>query len=125
MISTKTHGVLDYLIGALLVIGTYVLELGFGGPQVWVPMWIGFALITYSLITNYDYGIVKIISLRLHLVLDVIAGLLLASSPWLFTFRGTIYWPHVAVGLLLILMALFSSRHPNYIPRKDRPLSQQ
>ncbi len=38
----------------------------------------------------------------IHLGADVLAGILLAASPWLFGFSDRVFWPHLIVGALEI-----------------------
>jgi hypothetical protein len=46
----------------------------------------GLAATAYSLITDYEFGVVRIIPMPAHLAMDAASGLLLAASPWLFGF---------------------------------------
>ena len=55
---TRMHGVLDYTLGALLIALPYVLGLG-TGPQSWILQGVGAATLAYSLLTDYELGVVK------------------------------------------------------------------
>jgi len=105
-ISTGLHGMADYLIAFLLLLIPYALHYntGSGIGQIFIAL--GVVTIVYSLITNYEFGILKILPMRLHLLLDVLSGMLLAASPWLFGFHGVVYMPHVLIGLIEIAVAL-------------------
>jgi hypothetical protein len=125
MISSKTHGILDYIIGGLLAGSVYLFDLGNGGPHSWVPFCCGIALLTYSLLTNYEASPVKWLSLRLHLWLDLANGLLLLSSAWLFGFTDQTWWPHAVGGGVLLALALLSDKQA-YSRREAHPdLDQQ
>ena len=78
IISTRTHGVLDYSVGLLLIIAPYALGFASGGPEQWIPIVLGLAAIVYSLLTQYELGAVKLIPMRLHLWLDIASGAMLA-----------------------------------------------
>ena len=112
MISTRAHGVIDYLTGALLILAPYLFGFATGGIEHWVPEIVGVAIIGMSLITRYELSIAKIVPLRVHLGADVVAGLLLAVSPWLFGFADIIWWPHLLVGLMEIVVPLLTRRDP-------------
>ncbi|WP_309086135.1 SPW repeat protein [Chelativorans sp.] len=114
IIPTRTHGVLDYLVGLLLIAAPWLLGFADGGPAQWVPVILGLAAIIYSLLTNYELGVVKLIPMPGHLALDIGSGLLLAASPWLFGFADVVAWPHLVFGLLEIAIAAFTHRRPDY-----------
>lgn len=102
VIPTRIHGMLDYLVGVILIIAPWLFGFADGGAEQWVPIVLGAGVILYSLATNYELGVMKIISMPLHLMLDIGGGAILAVSPWLFGFADNIWWPHVIVGLLEI-----------------------
>lgn len=102
MIPTRLHGVLDYLIGAALIAAPWIFGFANSGPETWVPVLIGAGSIIYSLFTNYELGLVGLLSVRNHLRIDIIAGLFLAASPWIFGFAEVVWAPHLIVGLLII-----------------------
>lgn len=110
MISTRTHGVLDYLVGALLIVAPYLLGFATGGIEQWLPQILGAVTIVMSLVTRYELSIAKVIPLKVHLGVDVLSGLLLAASPWLFNFAGVVWWPHLLVGIIEIVVPLLTGR---------------
>ena len=111
-IPTRIHGVLDYLVGALLIAAPYLFGFATGGAKQWLPMILGLGAIGYSLLTRYELGLVPVISMPGHLWLDALSGALLAVSPWLFGFSGEVYAPHVLVGLFEIGAALMTRTAP-------------
>ena len=111
-IPTRTHGVIDYLMGALLILAPYLLGFADGTAAQWIPQGVGAALIGASLLTDYELGVVRVIPMPVHLFLDVAAGALLAVSPWLFGFADRVAWPHLILGLLEIGMGLTTSTTP-------------
>ncbi len=98
ILPTRVHGFLDYLIGLALVVMPFVLQHG-AGPQTWLPVVLGGGMIVYSLLTEYEMGIVPLIGMPYHLILDGLGGTLMASSPWLFGFAYIVWVPHVVLGL--------------------------
>lgn len=110
-ISTKTHGMLDYLTGATLLAAPKTLGLDGVPASARVLRMAGAGATAYSLITDYELGALKVLPMPAHLALDAASGMLLASSPWLFGFAGNgrRYWlPHVLVGATEVLAALTS-----------------
>lgn len=110
MISTKTHGIIDYMTGVLLLAAPYLFGFATGGIEQWLPMVLGAGMIGMSLFTAYELSIAKIIPLKAHLALDMASGALLAASPWLFGFSEVIWWPHLLVGAMEIVVPLMTKR---------------
>ena len=115
-ITTRTHGIIDYIVGALLIVAPWLFLFAQGGPETWVPVILGAGIIVYSLFTDYEDGAVGLIPMPVHLGLDGVGGAFLALSPWIFGFADIIWWPHVLVGIAEIGVALMTQTHP----RTDR-----
>ncbi|MPR13464.1 hypothetical protein FS320_42255 [Microvirga tunisiensis] len=62
--------------------------------------------ILYSALTAYELGLIKILPMSLHLILDGLGGIALAASPFLFGFSDWVYWPHVLFGLFSVAASL-------------------
>lgn len=112
IINSRVHAIIDYVVGALLIIAPYLFGFATGGIEQWLPQLLGAATIAMSLLTQYEFSVAKLIPLPTHLGLDAASGVLLAVSPWLFGFAGIIWWPHLLVGLMEIVVVLTSKRHP-------------
>jgi hypothetical protein len=112
IISTKAHGVLDYLMGVLLIASPWLFGFAGGGAETWVPVILGAGAIVYSLITNYEMGAFKTISMRAHLNLDLMSGAFLAISPWFFGFNEYVYLPHLILGIAEIGAVLMTDPVP-------------
>ena len=108
IVSTQTHGVLDYLTGAALLAVPKALGLEDVPSSSRALKLAGGGATAYSLLTDYELGVAKLLPMPVHLALDATSGALLASSPWLFGFakNDARYWlPHVLVGAQEILAA--------------------
>ena len=112
-VSTRTHAVLDYLTGALLVAAPWLFGFAGNAAATWVAVIFGVALIGYSLFTDYELAASRRIPMGVHLMLDGASGVLLLASPWLFGFAPVVAWPHVVIGLLEIGSALTTQRVPS------------
>jgi hypothetical protein len=106
------HGMLDYGMGLVLLIAPTLLGFAGQGAAGWVPMALGVTALVYSALTRYELGLVKLIPMPIHLVLDALSGLFLAASPWLFGFAGLVWLPHVVLGLLEFGSSLITSSVP-------------
>ncbi len=114
VIPTRVHGMVDYIVGALLIVAPWLFGFADGGAEQWVPIILGAGVILYSLMTDYELGVMKAIPMSMHLMLDIGGGIFLAVSPWLFGFADEIWWPHVIVGLGEILAGLMTKTRPEY-----------
>lgn len=112
--STKVHGVLDYLMGILLIASPWLFDFARGGAETTVPVVLGISALIYSAITNYELSVAKIIPMRTHLTLDLLSGIVLAASPWIFGFNEYVYLPHLVLGILEIGASLMTESTSKY-----------
>jgi len=112
-IPTSVHGVVDYLTGVLLIAAPWLFNFAQGGAEAWVPVALGAGVILYSLLTDYELGVARVLSMGAHLGLDAASGVLLAASPWLFGFSDVVYLPHLIIGLFEVVAALTTRTTPS------------
>jgi hypothetical protein len=117
-VPTRIHGILDYLLGALLIGSPWLLGFAAGGAETWVPVGAGVAVIAYSLLTDYEMGVVRRLNMPMHLFLDALLGVLLAASPWLLGFDTHVWIPHVVLGAVEVLTAAVTDTVPGYDRRR-------
>ena len=115
---TRIHGVLDYLLGALLIASPWLFGFADGGAEQWAPVVLGVSVLLYSLFTDYEMGAVKKLQMPAHLMLDALGGLLLAASPWIFGFDERVWMPHVVFGLIEAATAAVTNTVPGYERRR-------
>jgi hypothetical protein len=112
-IPTLTHGLLDHLLGLIMIISPWIFDYySIRGFAVNAPMIFGALLVINSLITNYEMGLFKWLPIPLHMALDGLIGIGLAISPWVLGFADRIFIPHLAGGALIALLPHFSVRKP-------------
>ena len=111
-IPTKVHGMLDYLMGVLLIASPWIFGFADEGAAAWVPVVLGAGTILYSLITDYELGVKRMLPMPMHLMLDAGGGVLLAISPWIFGFADEVWVPHVVLGIVEVGAALMTRTEP-------------
>jgi hypothetical protein len=121
VIPTKVHGYMDYIMGLLLIASPWIFDFADGGAKQWVPVILGAGAIIYSLMTDYELGASRVITMRTHLTLDLMSGILLAASPWLFGFADEVYLPHLILGIVEIAASLMTKREPEHHAGPGRP----
>jgi len=110
MIPTRVHGIIDYLVAIILILAPFILGFADGTAAQWVPILVGVLTIVSSLLTRYELGALRVIPMVGHLWIDVVAGVLLVLSPWLFGFADRIWWPHVLFGIMYIVIPTLTQR---------------
>ncbi len=109
---------LDYVTGGTLLAAPALLGLKDVPSAALTLRLAGGGATVYSLLTDYELGLVRLLPMPAHLALDAASGALLASSPWLFGFaeKGARYWlPHALVGATEILAAATSKTGPSKV----------
>lgn len=113
MIPTKIHGYMDYFMGILLIILPFLLDFPEGAPTT-IPIILGASTLVYSLLTDYELGAYRVIPMKTHLMIDLLAGLFLIVSPWLFDFADGLFWPFVILGIIEVGAALLTAKKARY-----------
>ena len=113
-ISTRAHGLLDYVMGIFLIASPWIFGFGYthAGMESVALAGVGFLIVAYSAFTDYELGAIRSISMPTHLILDIIGGLFLAASPWILDFNERTYLPHVILGVAEIGAALMTQKTP-------------
>jgi len=79
IISTRFHGVLDYLMGLTFLILPAVMN--WDQPENTLLMALGAATIFVSLLTDYEMGAFRVLPMGVHLVADIMVALTLIIAP--------------------------------------------
>jgi hypothetical protein len=83
-INPRVHGILDYATVAIFLNAPMVL--GFSGTPSAVLYWLAGIHLLMTGLTDFPYGMFKVIPFRVHAALDVLAGVFLLVAPWIFGF---------------------------------------
>jgi hypothetical protein len=95
------HGVLDYLSGLLLLAAPNLFGFAeIGGATVWVPRIVGIMILLQALMTDYELGVMKIVPISMHLMMDYVIGAFLFVAPFVF---GISVRSMVATVLLIVV----------------------
>jgi SPW repeat len=120
-IPTRFHAPLDYIVGVVLIAAPWIFQFSDHTAATVVPIVLGIGLIAYSLLTNYELGVWKVAPMAVHNLLDVIAGVFLAASPWIFGFAdesANVWVPHVVAGLGAVFLGLTTKQMAGFSYRK-------
>src|ERR1700712_5638373 len=110
ILSPRTHTIIGFVVGIALLLAPNIF--GFsdvGGAAVAVPRIIGVIVLLSELTVKGSFSGFGVVPMKLHIGMDVLMGLILAVSPWLFSFHdeGANAWlPHLVVGIMMVGYAL-------------------
>ena len=121
-IPTKFHAPLDYIVGAALIAAPWILQFSEHTAATAIAVVLGVGLIAYSLLTDYELGVWKVAPMAVHNLIDILAGTLLAVSPWLFGYAdesANVWVLQVVVGLAAVFLGLTTKQQGGYSYRKS------
>lgn len=118
-IPTRFHGILDYVVGLLMIAAPWLFNFTRGGAETWVLVIAGVIVLIQAAFTDYEVGVIRKIPMQSHLLMDFGIGVIVALSPWLFGFADYIYTPHLIFGVFSILASLTTHRIPSRAYRTD------
>jgi hypothetical protein len=79
-ISTKTHAFLDYITATKLLLLPRML--GFSETVTNAMTAAGLVKLTYTLLTNHEGGVMKVLPMKAHLAMDAVGGASLCALPF-------------------------------------------
>jgi len=105
IISGRLHGTIDYATAVALIVAPFALGLPNASAfATWFSVASGVALFAYSLLTDYSLGVRSLIPFRVHLALDLSAGLAFLAVPLLIGFGGIARTYCFVMGLAVALV---------------------
>jgi hypothetical protein len=113
-IPTRFHGVLDYIVGLILIVSPWLFNFSDVSYATWTIVAAGVLILFQTIFTDFEMGVVHKIPMKIHLMVDFGLGLLLALSPWIFNFDERVFLPHLIAGVFAILAALTTHRVPSH-----------
>lgn len=111
-VPTRLHGLVDYAWGAALLAVPRLLRLPPGSAAARSCHAAGIGALAYAALTDYEAGVVPVLTMPQHLALDVAGGAALAASPWVFGFADRIRGPHLGFGLFAVAAGLLTRTQP-------------
>ena len=111
LINTRLHGMLDYSSAVILLL-PWITGFYPTAADTLALTILGGLTILFSILTDYEFGLIKLLPMKVHLVLDTISALFLISMPFTFTIIHYQYnWP-VVLGVFELLVVILSGSQP-------------
>lgn len=110
--SRRRHRWLDYLLVITLVLTPFLFGFAELGVARAILILSGLVLFGYSAMTDYLFGIGKLLPFSLHRVFDVALGVLVGSLPHLLAYVDQLNWfqegIHYLIGAAIVITGLFT-----------------
>jgi hypothetical protein len=100
----------EYAIGIWLIAIPWLFQFAWSAAPTFVSVVTGSGVIIYNAFGNYEGGVLKFVPAGLHYLVEIITGVLLSLSPWLFDYSDVTFWPHFLTGFFCVCMALVLNR---------------
>jgi len=121
--ATLIHAMSDYAMSALLLASPWI----FGFSQDWnattCTMSFGAAMTAYSLFTDYELSIRRVIPMMTHLALDAAAGAFLIAAPFIKGYSQTVWVPQVVIGIVEVSMAVLFAIYLGFTMNGNRRIA--
>lgn len=111
ILSSRTHTIIGAVVGVVLIVAPWLLGFSDVPAARNVAIGVGIFVLLSELTTRSPASPIKVVPMRTHLVVDVVTGIFLAASPWLFGFaddKTNAWLPHLIVGILIVGYALLT-----------------
>lgn len=114
MLSSKTHGYLDYITAFFFLIAPSLVPLSETGTLLAYALAVVHLLMTLA--TGFSLGLIKVIPFQLHGYVELVVSLFLIAGPWLLAdfFSDTDRIFYTICGAV-ILMVWFLSDYANQL----------
>src|SRR5689334_24238684 len=118
-ISTQTHGLIDYVTGAAISMLPGFFKCGPKATAIFEAAGIGAS--AYSMLTDYERGMIRVIPMEAHLAMDAVSGMgLMAASLLLKDEKPQVRCLMGCVGLFEVMAAAKTQTKPRNEQRRDR-----
>ncbi|HLS96024.1 hypothetical protein BC792_10579 [Sphingobacterium allocomposti] len=107
-IPTHWHAIMDYLLVLILLGGPWLSGFDDVPAATKVSMWSAAAIAGLSIFTCNEGGIVRVIPMNIHLILDIFLGVFLILSPFIFGFSAEVYTFHMLMGFIILGSGIFT-----------------
>ncbi len=106
IISSKTHGILDYIVVVFLLISPPIFKME--GTLTTFTYIVGTIHFLLTILTKFEFGLIKIILFPLHAVIEFFVAIALALISFWFNRSGNAlgfhYYLYFAVAILIVFI---------------------
>jgi hypothetical protein len=117
------HAAVEPVAAIILILSSWIFDFASNGTAQAVTIIIGALMLAAGSMTNWRLSVMRLIPLRMHLMTDLLFGVVLVISPFIFGFSGNGGATRFAIifGALELLTALSTSwDHATDFPDRNR-----
>ncbi len=104
-ITKKIHAFIDYPVALTLIILPFILGLGETNViAFYASVVTGIAALILTLITDHQTGVFKLVSYKVHLIIDFIVGLTFVILPFVLDFHGLDFFYYLVNGIAVLIV---------------------
>ena len=105
-ITKQIHAYLDYPVAIALIALPFLLNLGESNILAFqLSIITGIAAFILTILTDHQLGVFRVVSYKIHLIVDFLVGVTFVLAPFIFSFEGIdalYYWLNGAAVLLVV-----------------------
>ena len=107
-VTKQIHAFLDYPVAVALIGLPFILGLGTSNPfALQLSVATGIAAFILTVLTDHQLGIFRVISYKIHLIVDFAVGAVFVLAPFIFAFEGMdAYYYWINGGAVLTVVSL-------------------
>ena len=119
-VTKKIHAYLDYPVALALMSLPFLLGLGTSNPMAWkLSLIVGIAALILTLLTDHQFGVLKIIPYKGHLIVDGMVGGLFVIAPFLLAFEGMDAYYYWINGIAVLTVVSLHKPENNTLKTKN------
>lgn len=107
-VTKRIHAFLDYPVAIALIVLPFILSLGSSNPlALQLSVATGVAAFVLTLLTDHHLGVIKVVSYKMHLIVDFMVAVVFLLAPFIFSFEGIdAYYYFINGAAVLIVVSL-------------------
>ena len=105
IISSKTHGILDYATSAFLLASPTLFKME--GDLCTITYILGAIHLGLTVLTDFEVGLIKVIPFRIHGLIELVVSLVLAGLAFWFYNNANEFGFYFYMALAIVIMIVF------------------
>ncbi len=105
-VTKRIHAFLDYPVAIALIVLPFLLGLGSSNPlALQLSVVTGIAALILTILTDHHLGLIKVVSYKIHLIVDFLVAVVFIIAPFIFSFKGldaSYYWMNGIAVLVVV-----------------------